>query len=129
MCTKGTLPLYMSKQRVQTGIVSVGPETADLLDKLLICNPKDRITAAQALEHDAAAFAVPSDLDPWLGTDLSWTLNELLARFARAGLGEAQLGVHEENVSAAPALYASLGWSVVSSHRKWIRSLPERPGA
>lgn len=59
----------------------------------------------------------------------SWALNELLGRFARAGLAEAQLGVHEENVSAAPALYASLGWSVVSSQRKWVRSLPERPGA
>lgn len=54
----------------------------------------------------------------------SWALTELLGRFARAGLAEAQLGVHEENVSAAPALYASLGWSVVSSQRKWIRSLP-----
>jgi len=31
---------------------SVGAETADLLDKLLVCNPRERITAAQALEHD-----------------------------------------------------------------------------
>lgn len=31
---------------------SVGPETADLLDKLLICNPRERITASQALDHD-----------------------------------------------------------------------------
>ena len=32
--------------------LSVGPETADLLDKLLVSNPKERITAAQALEHE-----------------------------------------------------------------------------
>jgi len=30
----------------------VGAETSDLLDKLLVCNPRERITAAQALEHD-----------------------------------------------------------------------------
>jgi serine/threonine-protein kinase BUR1 len=33
-------------------VLSVGSETADLLDKLLVCNPRERITAAQALEHD-----------------------------------------------------------------------------
>ena len=33
-------------------LFSVGPETSDLLDKLLILNPKERITASQALEHD-----------------------------------------------------------------------------
>jgi serine/threonine protein kinase len=31
---------------------SVGAETCDLLDKLLICNPKERFTATQALDHD-----------------------------------------------------------------------------
>ncbi|KAF9450218.1 Pkinase-domain-containing protein [Macrolepiota fuliginosa MF-IS2] len=39
-------------RRVKPAYESVGPETADLLDKLLICNPRERITAAQALEHD-----------------------------------------------------------------------------
>jgi serine/threonine-protein kinase BUR1 len=33
-------------------LISVGPETCDLLDKLLTCNPSDRITASQALDHD-----------------------------------------------------------------------------
>jgi serine/threonine-protein kinase BUR1 len=31
---------------------SIGKETCDLLDRLLTCNPRERITAAQALEHD-----------------------------------------------------------------------------
>ena len=40
-----TLPLI-------TSFFSVGLETSDLLDRLLILNPKERITASQALEHD-----------------------------------------------------------------------------
>ncbi|XP_006463936.1 hypothetical protein AGABI2DRAFT_180093 [Agaricus bisporus var. bisporus H97] len=39
-------------RKVKQAYESVGSETADLLDKLLVCNPRERITAAQALEHD-----------------------------------------------------------------------------
>lgn len=31
---------------------SIGPETCDLLDKLLTLDPRTRITATQALDHD-----------------------------------------------------------------------------
>ncbi|OCH83573.1 cdc2 kinase, partial [Obba rivulosa] len=30
----------------------IGVETCDLLDKLLVCNPRDCLTASQALDHD-----------------------------------------------------------------------------
>jgi hypothetical protein len=39
-------------RRIKPAYESVGPETCDLLDRLLICNPRDRITAAQALDHE-----------------------------------------------------------------------------
>ncbi|KAJ2915841.1 hypothetical protein MD484_g4567, partial [Candolleomyces efflorescens] len=42
---------------------SVGPEMADLLDRLLVCNPKERITASQALEH-AYFWTDPLPADP-----------------------------------------------------------------
>ena len=35
-----------------TTFTSIGTETCDLMDKLLTCNPSDRITASQALDHD-----------------------------------------------------------------------------
>jgi serine/threonine-protein kinase BUR1 len=35
-----------------TLFLSIGPETCDLIDKLLTCNPRERITASQALDHD-----------------------------------------------------------------------------
>lgn len=37
---------------VLTVIYRIGPETVDLLDQLLVCNPRQRLTAAQALDHD-----------------------------------------------------------------------------
>ena len=49
-------------------------------------------------------------------------LRELVRRFRELGLEEAQLGVHDDNVSHAPAMYRSLGWRVVSSQTKWVRS-------
>ncbi|KAJ8582935.1 Pkinase-domain-containing protein [Rhizopogon salebrosus TDB-379] len=39
-------------KKLRAAYESVGPETCDLLDKLLTCNPSDRITASQALDHD-----------------------------------------------------------------------------
>ncbi|KAF4616536.1 hypothetical protein D9613_008715 [Agrocybe pediades] len=41
-------------RRLKTHYDSIGipPETVDLLDKLLIINPSERITASQALDHD-----------------------------------------------------------------------------
>lgn len=35
-----------------TTLCSIGPETVDLLDKLLVCNPRQRLSAVQALDHD-----------------------------------------------------------------------------
>jgi ribosomal protein S18 acetylase RimI-like enzyme len=51
----------------------------------------------------------------------AWALNELVARFAEVGQPQAQLGVHDDNQSAAPALYSALGWRVVSSQGRWIQ--------
>jgi serine/threonine protein kinase len=31
---------------------SFDPDTLDLLEKLLVCNPRERLSATQALEHD-----------------------------------------------------------------------------
>ncbi|KAH9887224.1 kinase-like domain-containing protein [Cubamyces lactineus] len=39
-------------RRLRQTYESIGPETVDLLDKLLVCNPRERLTAAQALDHD-----------------------------------------------------------------------------
>jgi len=39
-------------RRLKQTYESVGPETVDLLDQLLMINPKERITAAAALEHE-----------------------------------------------------------------------------
>ncbi|KAJ3902594.1 kinase-like domain-containing protein [Lentinula edodes] len=41
-----------TSRRIKQLYESIGPETVDLLDQLLICNPKERISASQALEHD-----------------------------------------------------------------------------
>lgn len=39
-------------KRLRTAFESIGPETCDLLDRLLTCNPRERITASAALDHD-----------------------------------------------------------------------------
>ncbi|KAI0071594.1 Pkinase-domain-containing protein [Panus rudis PR-1116 ss-1] len=39
-------------RRLRQNFEAIGPETVDLLDKLLICNPRERLTASQALDHD-----------------------------------------------------------------------------
>ncbi|KAG6917602.1 hypothetical protein DXG01_001831 [Tephrocybe rancida] len=39
-------------RRVKAAYESVGTEFCDLLDKMLICNPRERITAAEALDHE-----------------------------------------------------------------------------
>lgn len=45
---------------------SLGKETCDLLDKLLTCNPRERITAAEALDHDYFwTDPLPADPKKW----------------------------------------------------------------
>ncbi|KAJ7241006.1 kinase-like domain-containing protein [Mycena haematopus] len=39
-------------RKLRASYEHIGKETCDLLDRLLICNPRERITAAQALDHD-----------------------------------------------------------------------------
>ncbi|PIL27727.1 transporter [Ganoderma sinense ZZ0214-1] len=39
-------------RRLRKTYETIGPETVDLLDKLLVCNPRERLTASQALDHD-----------------------------------------------------------------------------
>ncbi|EGO03580.1 hypothetical protein SERLA73DRAFT_83649 [Serpula lacrymans var. lacrymans S7.3] len=39
-------------KKLRSAYESIGAETCDLLDKLLTCNPRERITASQALDHD-----------------------------------------------------------------------------
>ncbi|KAJ7174296.1 kinase-like domain-containing protein [Mycena filopes] len=41
----------------------IGKETCDLMDRLLTCNPRQRITAAQALDHDYF-WTAPMPADP-----------------------------------------------------------------
>ncbi|KIP11898.1 hypothetical protein PHLGIDRAFT_33171 [Phlebiopsis gigantea 11061_1 CR5-6] len=49
---EGVKRFAMHPRRVKLMFESIGTETLDLLDKLLTCNPRERITASQALDHD-----------------------------------------------------------------------------
>ena len=49
---EGVIRFNPQPRRLKTTYESVGPETVDLLDQLLRINPKERLTAATALEHD-----------------------------------------------------------------------------
>ncbi|KAF5383263.1 hypothetical protein D9615_005069 [Tricholomella constricta] len=49
---EGVKRFQLHSRRIKQTYESVGYETCDLLDKLLTCNPRERITAAQALDHD-----------------------------------------------------------------------------
>ncbi len=50
-----------------------------------------------------------------------WALSEVVRRFGLADpqVRVAQLGVHDDNASHAPALYHRLGWNEISRHQKW----------
>ncbi|KAF8067735.1 kinase-like domain-containing protein [Lyophyllum atratum] len=49
---EGVKRFQTHSRRIRQTYESVGSETCDLLDKLLTCNPRERITASQALNHD-----------------------------------------------------------------------------
>ncbi|CDO77957.1 hypothetical protein BN946_scf184971.g7 [Trametes cinnabarina] len=49
---EGVKSFAYQPRRLRQTYESIGPETVDLLDKLLVCNPRERLTASQALDHD-----------------------------------------------------------------------------
>lgn len=49
-----------------TRLCRIGAETCDLLDKLLVCNPRERMSASQALDHDYFwTDPLPADPKTW----------------------------------------------------------------
>ncbi|RIB19909.1 kinase-like domain-containing protein [Gigaspora rosea] len=50
-------------RKVVSEFEKYGTQAADLLDKILVCNPKDRLNAFQALDHDYF-FTEPFPADP-----------------------------------------------------------------
>ncbi|KAI0684211.1 kinase-like domain-containing protein [Cytidiella melzeri] len=49
---EGVKRFAIHSRRVKQTYETIGLETCDLIDKLLTCNPRERITATQALDHD-----------------------------------------------------------------------------
>ncbi|PPQ72284.1 hypothetical protein CVT24_004673 [Panaeolus cyanescens] len=48
---EGVIRFNSHPRRLKDVYESIGPETVDLLDKLLVINPRQRITASEALDH------------------------------------------------------------------------------
>lgn len=59
-------PCWMNNRPTLTQMHRIGAETCDLLDKLLTCNPRERLTASQALDHDYFwTDPLPADPKTW----------------------------------------------------------------
>ncbi|CAL1708739.1 unnamed protein product [Somion occarium] len=63
---EGVKRFNMYPRRLKQTYETIGSETCDLLDKLLTCNPRERLTASQALDHDYFwTDPLPADPKMW----------------------------------------------------------------